>query len=151
MESFLTHIVLALSSIFTTPIVSPTDTFPIQLTTPLADDCAGYTISQEFSSSHQGVDYARSSSCTIVAAADGIVSYAGWGTDGEGYVVKITHADGVTTEYHHGDGTLYVKIKDAVKQGQQIMKMGATGYATGIHLHFEVIRNGMVVDPMSVM
>lgn len=148
MESFFTQILLALSSLFTT-----NTTTDLQFITPLADDCGVHKISQEFSASHDGIDYISSSdsSCTIIAAADGKVIKSGFGVDGQGYYVAIDHGNGIISEYHHGDGNLYVLEGEAVSAGDALMKMGATGYATATYLHFEVIKKGVSVNPGSLL
>lgn len=95
---------------------------------------------------HKGVDYAGKYGSDILAAADGVVSYAG-GKTGFGRTVEIRHGQGYLTRYAH-NSKLYVKVGDLVKQGQVIAAMGHTGRATGTHLHFEVIRNERTVDPL---
>ncbi|MCH5197330.1 MAG: peptidoglycan DD-metalloendopeptidase family protein [Oscillospiraceae bacterium] len=84
---------------------------------------------------------------TVVAAAQGTVVVAGVHSS-YGYYVKIDHGRGMQTLYAHCmAGSLMVKVGDKVYEGQPIAKVGQTGYATGPHLHFEVIINGVRVDP----
>lgn len=86
-----------------------------------------------------GVDIANSCGTPIVAAADGVVSIAdgsGWNGGFGGYI-KITHPNGVETLYAHAS-RLVVQTGQAVGKGQKIALIGATGNATGCHLHFEV-------------
>lgn len=97
---------------------------------------------------HTGVDIAGNS-CNgkpVVAAADGTVIVAKYNTAYGNYVV-IDHGGGVTTLYAHSS-KLEVKVGQQVKAGQEIMKVGTTGYSTGPHLHFEVRINGNYVDPV---
>jgi murein DD-endopeptidase MepM/ murein hydrolase activator NlpD len=115
---------------------------------PLTDSsCAGYTFSRGFLSYHNGVDLAHWPGCTIVAVANGYVTYAGWSNYGEGYNVRIYHGGGIETYYYHGDGTFWVKTGDRVQQGQPIMIMGNSGNSTGVHLHFSLFKDGYAVDP----
>lgn len=72
-----------------------------------------------------------------IAAADGIVLFSGWKT-GYGYVVEITHGNGLMTRYGHNHA-LYVKTGQQVTAGTPIARCGSTGNSTGTHLHFEVI------------
>ena len=70
----------------------------------------------------------------ILASGDGKVIRAGWGT-GYGYHVVLQHSDGLYTYYGHLKEQPIVSEGEEVKQGQKIGTMGATGYATGVHLH----------------
>ena len=97
---------------------------------------------------HTGVDIAGNS-CNgkpVVAAADGVVIVAKYSTSYGNYVV-IDHGGGITTLYAHSS-KLEVSVGQKVKAGQEIMKVGTTGYSTGPHLHFEVRENGTYVDPI---
>ncbi len=98
---------------------------------------------------HAGIDIVRpggSSGCTVVAAEAGTVTYAGWYNSG-GYTVMIDHGNGLTTMYCHMQNTLKVRSGQKVARGQAIGNIGATGYVTGPHLHFEVKVNGKNVNP----
>ena len=97
---------------------------------------------------HTGVDIAGNN-CNgkpVVAAADGTVIVAKYNVAYGNYVV-IDHGGGITTLYAHSS-KLVVKAGQQVKAGQEIMKVGTTGYSTGPHLHFEVRENGNYVDPI---
>lgn len=84
---------------------------------------------------------------TVVAAAEGTVVIAGVHSS-YGYYVKIDHGNGMQTLYAHCmAGSLMVSAGDHVSAGTPIARIGMTGYATGPHLHFEVIINGTRVDP----
>ena len=98
---------------------------------------------------HAGIDIVRpggSSGCTVVAAEAGTVTFAGWYNSG-GYTVMIDHGNGLSTMYCHMQNTLKVRSGQRVSRGQAIGNIGATGYVTGAHLHFEVKVNGKNVNP----
>lgn len=99
---------------------------------------------------HGGVDIVRpggSSGCTVVAAESGTVTYAGWYGSG-GYTVMIKHSNGLSTMYCHMQPGLSVYTGQRVVRGQAVGRIGATGYVTGAHLHFEVKVNGRNVNPL---
>lgn len=94
---------------------------------------------------HSGVDLATRRGEQVKATADGIVSVAGYGS-GNGNVVMIEHGHGFTTVYAHNDRNL-VKVGQTVRRGEAIALAGATGTATGVHVHYEIWRNGRPVNP----
>lgn len=117
-------------------------------TDPLSHpDCGGYNYSRGYTYYHNGVDLARWPGCPIAAAGHGVIEYAGWAPEGQGYMVRIVHNGGIKTEYFHGSGQFWVKAGDVVQQGQPIMMMGSTGYSTGTHLHFILWKDGIAIDP----
>ncbi|MBA3897039.1 MAG: M23 family metallopeptidase [Sphingomonadaceae bacterium] len=97
---------------------------------------------------HQGVDYGAVYGSPIHAATDGIVAFAGW-HGGHGNMVKLQHAGGLGTGYAHMS-RIAVAPGARVAQGQVIGYVGSTGLSTGPHLHFEVYRNGVPVNPGTV-
>lgn len=99
-----------------------------------------------FARLHNGIDIAAAWGTPIYAAADGIVSGAGW-RGGYGRQVRIAHAGGTTTTYSHLSG-MAVSPSARVRRGQLIGHAGASGLATGPHLHFEVLRDGHPVNPL---
>ena len=100
---------------------------------------------------HQGIDYAASSGTQIWATADGTVTRAGtWG--GYGIMVEVRHAYSVRTRYAHMTRVARgVTPGVRVRQGQVIGYSGMTGSATGPHVHYEFIRNGVHVDPRTAV
>ena len=94
---------------------------------------------------HKGVDFAAKPGSDVVAVAAGVVSFSGV-KSGYGYTVEISHADGYTTLYAHNQSN-QVQIGDLVQRGQTIAKVGRSGRASGYHVHFEVTKNGRVVNP----
>lgn len=99
---------------------------------------------------HDGIDCSTyRTGDPIVAAADGKVTLAGF-SGGYGLCVIIAHANGYYTRYGHME-RLYVSRGQAVKQGQMIGLLGATGNVTGPHVHYEVILDGKLVDPLDYL
>jgi murein DD-endopeptidase MepM/ murein hydrolase activator NlpD len=94
---------------------------------------------------HHGVDIAGKTGTSVLAAASGLVTYAGK-KGGYGYLIEIDHGSGYVTRYGHNK-EIVVKLGDVVKQNDVIAKMGSTGHSTGPHVHFEVMRNSKKVNP----
>jgi murein DD-endopeptidase MepM/ murein hydrolase activator NlpD len=95
---------------------------------------------------HAGIDFRQPIGGKIVATGAGKVIHAG-PAGGYGIMIEIDHGNGITTRYGHLSRTL-VKVGDWVETGSEIAFSGSTGRSTGPHLHYEVRRNGMAVDPM---
>lgn len=96
---------------------------------------------------HAGIDFAGAPGTRVLAAADGVVSLAGKDSS-YGKVVEVTHGSGYVTRYAH-NATLLVEPGQTVRRGDPLALMGSTGRSTGTHLHFEVLRDGRQVNPMS--
>ena len=106
---------------------------------------------QRWGRPHRGIDIAAPIGTPIVAAAPGVISYAGYNDGGFGYLVEVDHADGTMTRYAHNDRIL-VSVGQQVNQGEQISLMGSTGNSTGPHLHFEIHPGGQgAVNPMAYL
>ena len=97
----------------------------------------GNYISQYFRYGHYGLDIAADYGTPVVAAAGGTVLFSGWKSNGGGYQVWIAHGSGLYTTYNHMS-SVSVGTGQGVGRGQQVGRIGRTGYATGPHLHFEV-------------
>ena len=101
------------------------------------------------STNHKGIDIANRRGTPIYAADGGTVIYAGW-MRGYGYLVQISHGNGVVTYYGH-NSSLTVSVGQHVYKGQQIARMGSTGNSTGNHCHFEIRVNGVAKNPLNYL
>jgi murein DD-endopeptidase MepM/ murein hydrolase activator NlpD len=103
-----------------------------------------------YSRMHTGVDWSAPSGTPIIASGNGVVENAGWHS-GYGRQTVIRHANGYETSYNHQSAIAEGVVPGArVRQGQVIGYVGASGLATGAHLHYELMVNGAKVDPMRV-
>ncbi len=98
---------------------------------------------------HKGIDWSTPTGTAVYASCGGTVAKAGWGS-GYGYVVYINHEDGRQTRYGHLSKVL-VSVGQTVKQGEKIALSGNTGITTGPHLHFEILINGVQVNPLKYL
>jgi murein DD-endopeptidase MepM/ murein hydrolase activator NlpD len=98
---------------------------------------------------HKGIDIARPSNYTIKAADNGVVASAGW-DGGYGNKIVINHNNGLKTVYAHLS-SINVRVGQTVEKGQKIGVMGSTGHSTGVHLHFEVYKNGRLQNPLDYL
>jgi murein DD-endopeptidase MepM/ murein hydrolase activator NlpD len=97
---------------------------------------------------HPGLDYVAGSGVPVVAAGAGCVRTAGWDGGGYGNLVVLVHRLGVTSWYAHLS-SIAVRPGECVAAGRLLGRVGATGHATGPHLHFEVRVRGAAVDPLT--
>jgi murein DD-endopeptidase MepM/ murein hydrolase activator NlpD len=97
---------------------------------------------------HKGVDYGAPHGTPVRAVGDGVVEFAGW-QNGYGNVVTVLHGKDRSTLYAHLS-RIDVRKGQPVEQGQRLGAVGATGWATGPHLHFEFLVNGQHVDPLTL-
>jgi murein DD-endopeptidase MepM/ murein hydrolase activator NlpD len=104
---------------------------------------------QRGSRHHDGLDLRARMGDPIRAVAPGRVAHAGW-IRGYGQTVILEHGDGVTTLYAHAS-ELWVSVGEMVARGQPIAAVGATGDASGPHLHFEVAWRGARIDPVPLL
>src|SRR5207302_10300842 len=124
------------SGALTLPVAGP-------VTSPFGARTSPTTGAQEF---HEGIDIGAARGTPIRAAASGTVTFAGQ-MSGYGNVVILQHAGGLQTRYAH-QRAMSVAAGQTVAAGEVIGAVGATGEATGPHLHFEVRLNGVAVDPV---
>ena len=94
---------------------------------------------------HRGIDIAMPEGTPIMSAQNGTVTFAGDSGD-YGNVVVIENSDGIVTKYAHCE-TLFVSVGQTVNMGDTIATVGNTGVSTGAHLHFEVMKDGIYLNP----
>lgn len=94
---------------------------------------------------HRGIDIAADTGTPIMAPADGVVTFCGW-SGGWGLNMVLKHTDEISTRYAHC-ATLEVAVGQHVQRGDIIARVGSTGRSVAPHLHYEVLRNGVQIDP----
>jgi murein DD-endopeptidase MepM/ murein hydrolase activator NlpD len=95
---------------------------------------------------HKGIDFAGKMGGPVIAVAKGVVTYAGKRYS-YGNMIEIAHGNGYSTRYAH-NSRLLVSVGDTVEKGFQIAEIGSSGRSTGPHVHFEVLKNGVEVNPV---
>ena len=98
---------------------------------------------------HEGIDIAAPHGSPVLSSAKGIVIFAGYKT-GYGFLVTVDHGYGFVTRYAHNSRVL-VREGDYVRRGEKIALVGSTGHSTGPHVHYEVLLNGVPVNPIHFM
>lgn len=113
----------------------------------------GYWISDVWGAGrdHLGIDLATGAGTPIHAASSGTVTFSGWWPYCGGYMVEISHGGGFKTWYAHQNGPPIVGNGQWVSTGQVIGYVGASGCATGPHLHFATLQNSMFIEPQGAM
>jgi murein DD-endopeptidase MepM/ murein hydrolase activator NlpD len=127
----------------------PRASCPLQLAWPVAGPI-GDRFGPRGSRFHAGVDIVAAQGTQVRAAAPGRVIFAGFALGGWGKLVIVSHSNGVTTMYAHLS-TIGVRRGALVGTGARLGLVGATGEATGPHLHFEVRFRGAAVDPLPAL
>lgn len=122
---------------------------------PFANPAPGRSVSSRFGvrtdpllgtpAMHAGMDFRAPTGTPILATGYGTVTEAGW-NGGYGQMVEIKHGNGFTSRFAHMSA-IHVKVGDAVKPGDVLGEVGSTGRSTGPHMHYEIRRNGLAVDP----
>ncbi|MFY9635326.1 MAG: M23 family metallopeptidase [Cellulosimicrobium cellulans] len=95
---------------------------------------------------HTGLDLQAACRTAVFAAGAGTVVEAGWSPNGGGNRIVVEHGNGMKSTYNHLS-SIETTIGADVVRGQRLAGAGTTGNSTGCHLHFEVVRNGLTVDP----
>ena len=98
---------------------------------------------------HKGIDIAGKEGSSVLAVADGVVTWSGERT-GYGNLVEVNHGNGYLTRYGHNKQQL-VEAGDTVRKGEAIALMGSTGRSTGPHVHIEVVHDGKHVNPVKYL
>ena len=99
-----------------------------------------------YTRAHNGVDYAAPPGAPVASVASGVVTFAGW-TKGGGRTVRVRHTSGYESEYLHLSA-IAVRAGTRISQGDLVGRVGATGLATGPHLHYGLRRDGAYVNPV---
>lgn len=101
----------------------------------------------DIATGHRAIDYAANYGAPIRAVGEGVVTFAGWSSAGYGYMTTIRHNETYSTNYAH-QSKIIVRLGQRVKQGQIIGYVGSTGLSTGPHLHFEMVKHGVKINPL---
>ena len=98
---------------------------------------------------HYGIDFSSKGGASIYVVGSGIVTWSGW-HNSYGHFIEVSHGKGYQTRYAHNKKNL-VQVGDRVAKGQKIALMGSSGRSTGNHLHFEILKNGKLVNPYNYL
>jgi murein DD-endopeptidase MepM/ murein hydrolase activator NlpD len=111
-------------------------------------------LTQGYGRHHDGIDIASFQGTPIRAAAIGVVSYVGWNPwdqHGRAFMIVVAHPGGFETLYGHTLPKRAVRVGQVVRKGQVIGYMGSTGNATGVHLHLELRRGRVTLNPLAYL
>ncbi len=106
-----------------------------------------YVAAFNVSTGHRAIDYAAITGTPIRTVGDGTISFAGWNGP-YGYMVKVRHNGTYSTNYGHMS-KIAVRTGQKIKQGDVIGYVGSTGFSTGPHLHYEMVKNGSKINPLN--
>lgn len=106
-----------------------------------------YRYGPRWGRSHTGIDIAVSTGTPIHSASKGTVEFTGW-SGGYGNLVIVDHGNGIKTYYGHCS-VIYANVGDEVTKDTVIAAAGSTGNSTGPHLHFEIRKNGTILNPQN--
>lgn len=106
----------------------------------------GYIVTQRFLPWHAGIDLAADTGTDVYASDGGTVVFSGWNSAGYGYLVILDHNNGWRSYYAHLS-RIDVGCNQWIPRGSIIGEIGSTGNSTGPHLHFEILRFGISVNP----
>jgi murein DD-endopeptidase MepM/ murein hydrolase activator NlpD len=130
-------------------LMEPPAVSPIALAWPLAAPL-GDPFGPRANRFHAGIDLPAPAGTAVVAAGPGHVVWADWREGGWGLLVTVAHSKGVRSMYAHLS-RVDVCVGNHVDAGSQIGLVGATGHATGPHLHFELRLRGAAIDPLTAL
>jgi murein DD-endopeptidase MepM/ murein hydrolase activator NlpD len=131
-----------------TPGTTPVAIGPVRLLRPVAGPIGDrFGAPRKGGRTHTGIDFPVPAGTRVGAAGVGVTEFAGWNSGGYGNLVVIRHRLGYTTWYAHLS-TITTWVGENVTGGTRIGYVGSTGHATGPHLHFELRRNAVPIDPM---
>lgn len=94
---------------------------------------------------HKGIDISARTGTSILAPADGVVTYCGW-SSGWGLNLVVKHSETISTRFAHCSA-IDVAVGQSVQRGDLIARVGSTGRSVGPHVHYEVLKNGIQIDP----
>ena len=133
-----------------TALASPPPTIPLPLAWPLTAPVLGDRFGPRGDAWHSGVDFPAPMGAPVYAARSGRVAWAGWRDGGWGFLVVVAHGHGERSMYAHLS-RIDVRVGVWIAQGVRVGLIGASGHATGPHLHFEVRIRGASVDPLRAL
>ena len=121
---------------------------PVRLLRPVPGRIGdGFGAPREGKRTHTGIDFPVQAGTLVGAAGVGVTEFAGWNTGGYGNLVVVRHRLGYTTWYAHLS-TITTWVGEQVTGGTRLGYVGSTGHSTGPHLHFELRKNAVPIDPM---
>ena len=129
---------------------APIPRSPIWLIRPLGAAAIGDRFGPRGNGFHPGIDYPAPVGTPVTAAGRGRVVFAGWDPGGYGNLVVIEHPAGVRSMYAHLS-RIEASVGQWTSAGTEIGRVGATGFATGPHLHFELRLRGAAIDPLTAL
>jgi peptidoglycan hydrolase-like protein with peptidoglycan-binding domain len=131
-------------------LAAPPPTIPLPLAWPLTAPVLGDPFGPRGDLWHAGVDFPAPMGTPVYSARSGEVVWAGWREGGWGFLVTVAHGSGERTMYAHLS-RIDVRVGVWIGQGVRVGLVGASGHATGPHLHFEVRVKGAAVDPLRAL
>jgi hypothetical protein len=131
-------------------LTAPPPTIPLRLAWPMTAPVLGDRFGPRGDSWHSGIDLPAPMGTSVYSARSGEVVWAGWRDSGWGFLVTVAHGRGERTMYAHLS-RIDVRVGVWIGQGVRVGLVGASGHATGPHLHFEVRVRGAAVDPLPAL
>ena len=131
-------------------LTAPPPTIPLPLAWPLTAPVVGDRFGPRGNAWHSGIDLPASTGTPVYAARGGRVAWAGWRDGGWGFLVVVAHGRGERTMYAHLS-RVEVRVGVWIAQGVRVGLVGASGDATGPHLHFEVRVRNASVNPLRAL